>query len=85
MDDKEMKEDVLEYPIEETLLMVHGNTPTVFPPAMISVDRILVQVVPPRVFVRRTWPELKNWFVFESRAYTFLRTIELLILKGCGD
>jgi hypothetical protein len=66
--DKERTVDVLEYPIVDTLLIVQGKTPTVLPPAMIRVERMFVQVVPPRVFVKRTWPELKNWFVFESRA-----------------
>jgi hypothetical protein len=52
--EKVMSDDVFTYPMLDILLIVQGRTPTVFPPAMMSVDRIFVHVVPPRVFVKRT-------------------------------
>jgi hypothetical protein len=59
----------------EKLLIVEGVLFMIGPPAIVRVDSISTHDVPPRPFVKRTWLVDKKSPVFESRAYTFLRTM----------
>jgi hypothetical protein len=59
----------------EKVLKLDGIPFIMGPPAIVRVESISVQFVPPSPFVNKTFPVEMKSPVFESRAYTLRRTI----------
>ena len=69
----------------ENEFIVEGKLFITGPPTIVSDEFMLVQNVPPYPSVISIWPLLRKFPVFEFKAYTVLRIMELLILIGCAN
>jgi hypothetical protein len=74
-EDSEERSEFIEAVCVEKLLIVDGISFIIGPPAMVSVESISTQFVPPSPFVSKTFPVERKSPVFESRAYTLRRTV----------